>query len=809
MNTKLFRSNLKVAWRNLLKYKLQTSISILSLTVGMVCFALSALWLRYENSYDAWWPEHDDVYMVQYYSATGYNIEHGYTNYIPLPMGQKIAESNHDIEMLTGILFFDGNLKLTPESEDSKGRFYMQIDEHAQEMFGIKVLEGRKKLVLAPDEVALTRTTAERLFNGKKAVGEKVWFPEMNYGMKRYLKVVAIVEDPQKPTSFPYDFITGINSFFINDGFAVASVFARIKPGNVDKVAKALEKAKATFHREEFANPEYVANDSWTREYSCKLIPLSQVRDNVGYVSKVIKRNHLQLFVLLGIIVICSAMFNYFTMLVTRIRIRQRELALRYVHGATMGNLIVLVATELVIILTISTLFATGIVSYVYEDFMAISTVNEPQSYVLGWFLVFALAAAWVSLALTAIIVYVCTRRQLRLALDKRQKPEGKKTLGGFRGGLMIIQLAVSIGAVFCSFVMMNQIHFLFSSPDMGFTKHNRGVINISTYENDDKYTDILVQKIKKWPEIEDFIVGYDYPIPNGFQNPVGIQMEDGEMLEFLWTDADEHYFRFMELQMVDGEFITSKDDPKMVCINETAARMLGEHGKVGAKVNDYYGQVVKGIVKDLSYMSPTTPAKPLIFFKHNSILDNIYWNKILVCWKEGTDWRKLKDKVDNGTKERLFGDDPNVPSIWMDCAEYEYDKFLQSEHTLVRLLMLVTAVCVLIAIFGIFSMVSLACERRRREIAIRKVHGAHTGTIIRMFLKEYIYLLLTSAVIAFPVGYYLMHLWLMQYVKQAPIHWWIYPSIILAMFALIYLTVIWQIRKAARENPADVMKSE
>ena len=804
----MLHHNLTIAWRNLMKYKLQTSISILSLTVGMVCFALSALWLRYENQYDAWWPEYDDAYMLQYKSDTGYNLEHGYTNYMPLPVGRKIVESNPDIDLWSGMVFLDGNLMLTHESKERCGSFYMQIDEHAQEMFGIKVLEGRKKLTLAHDEVALTRTTAERLFHGKKAVGEKVWYPEMNYGTECYLTVVAIVEDPKKPTSFPYDFIMGINPLFENDAFSVANGFVRIKTKNVDKVAKALENAKITFHKEDYDNPEYIANDSWTREYSCKLIPLSQVSDVVKNVFRTVERSHLRLFVILGIIVICCAMFNYFTMLVTRIRIRQRELALRYVHGASMGSLITLIATELMLILVTSMLLATGIVSYVYEDFRELSGVDEPLSYILGWFLVFALSAALVSLATTAIIVYVCSRKQLHIALDKQQKPESRKLLGGFRGILMIVQLAVSMCTVFCSFAMMNQIHFLFSSPDMGFAKHNRGAISLQVLDSGDHYASILEQELKKMPEIEEFIVDYTYPIPYGFQHTTDVSTENEEQLQFLYTEADEHYFRFMELQMVDGEFITSKDDPKMVCINETAARMLGDQGKVGSTVKrTYYDSkyVVKGIVKDLSYMSPTTPTQPLLFTHHESNLSNNLMIDIPIRWKEGTDWETLREKIE-GVKSIY-----NVPEvhIWFHSAEVQYDINLLSERTLCRLLMLVTAVCVLIAIFGIFSMVSLACERRRREIAIRKVNGAKTGTIIRMFLKEYIYLLLASTVITFPVGYYLMHLWLMQYAKQAPIYWWIYPAITLAMFALIFLTVIWQIHKAASESPADVMKSE
>ena len=57
--------NLKIAWRNLMKHKFQNAVSMLSLTVGMVCFALSALWIKYEHSYDAWWPDAENVYMLQ------------------------------------------------------------------------------------------------------------------------------------------------------------------------------------------------------------------------------------------------------------------------------------------------------------------------------------------------------------------------------------------------------------------------------------------------------------------------------------------------------------------------------------------------------------------------------------------------------------------------------------------------------------------------------------------------------------------------------------------------------------------------
>lgn len=809
--------NIKIAFRNLMKYKLQTSISIISLTVGMVCFALSALWLRYENQYDAWWPEHDDVYLVQYAGASGYYMEEGFSNNLSYPDAGRLAEAHPQIELLSRMMVSGGAFKVSPEAEESFNGASLEIDNNVQEMLGIKVLDGRKQLNLKYEEVALTRSMAEKLFHGKNAVGQKVCFNIFG-SQSYYVTVVAIVEDPQKPTSFPYDFLKGIDQKqYDTTSYLATTTFARVKPENVAALKKALEHEEVTSSHEAYdAETGEKIDITYTEQHSYNLLPLSQMREHTNFEQKEVEQNHLQLFVILGIIVICCAMFNYFTMLVTRIRIRQRELALRYVHGATMGNLIVLVATELIIILTISILTATGMVSLTIEDFKEVCCIfNEPDWFFILWFLVFALAASLVSLLATALIVYVCCRKQLQQALDKRKQPNGRSLLGGVRGGLMILQLAVSLATVFCSVMMMNQIQFLLHSPDMGFNKHNRGYIEFVRSIEDGgnaAYVKRLEDELKQWPELEQFLVGYTYPISNGFQSTREIAMEDGQTHTILSVRADEHYYRFMEIQMVDGEFISSKDDESLVCINETAAKLLGEQGKVGGQyspTNEYGKHVytIKGIVKDLSYMSPTTPTQPMEFV-HTLEPNFDYWFSVdfPILWKEGTDVRKLEEKLVEKTKQKLYGDDENISLIFIN-SESIYEEYLKSEHTLVRLLMLVTAVCVLIAIFGMFSIVSLACERRRKEVALRKIHGAGTWDIYRLFLCEYMYMLIIGGIIAFPVGYYIMHQWQMQYVKQAPIPLWLYPAILVAMAVLILVTIFWQIRKVAKVEAEVVLK--
>ena len=140
---------------------------------------------------------------------------------------------------------------------------------------------------------------------------------------------------------------------------------------------------------------------------------------------------------------------------------------------------------------------------------------------------------------------------------------------------------------------------------------------------------------------------------------------------------------------------------------------------------------------------------------------------------------------------------------------EEEYARFLKSENALLLMLDFVTLVCVLISLFGVFSLVTLDCEQRRKEIAIRKVNGATTRHIMYKFFMKYMLLLLTATAVAFPVGYLIMKPWVENYVLQTSFDWWIYPAILLSLATLISLCTSWRIWKASNQNPAETIKSE
>jgi len=119
------------------------------------------------------------------------------------------------------------------------------------------------------------------------------------------------------------------------------------------------------------------------------------------------------------------------------------------------------------------------------------------------------------------------------------------------------------------------------------------------------------------------------------------------------------------------------------------------------------------------------------------------------------------------------------------------------------------TSVAILIAIFGIYSMVTLACNRRRKEIAIRKVNGASIKEIFMLFFKQYFWITVAASAVAFPIGIYIMQRWLEQYTRRISMEWWIFVGIFVLVLLIVIVSMIFRVMKAARENPAEVVKSE
>ena len=442
---------------------------------------------------------------------------------------------------------------------------------------------------------------------------------------------------------------------------------------------------------------------------------------------------------------------------------RKRELALRKVNGSSNGGLLTLLLTELVLLLILSSGIGLVLIELILPTFKRLSQINEGVSFFYIEVFVYILSLIAVTVGFASLLIRYISKRTL---LSNINKKSNLHLSGWFYKSSILFQLFIGIAFVFCTLVMMKQLNFLLNTKELGIERHNVGAV-VYCSENV-PFKEILEQM----PDVTKYLSGFQTPIPKMYFSTFRIKEWEGkttdseQYIDLEDETINQEYADFFGVEVLEGSMLDEKDGKNMVVINEAAVKAFGWTQPVGKKI-DKLGRhyIVKGVIKNISYNAPIHPVAPAMFF----LPDNTGRGGIIFKVKEGT-WNVVSEKI-----------------------KAEVNSFI----------------CIAIAVFGIFSLVTLSCQQRRKEIAIRKVNGANIGIILNLFFREYLLLLVFSSFFAFPLGYVMMKHWLENYIKQTPIEWWLYAVIFIGMGFVIFLSIIWRVWKAAQQNPAEVLKGE
>ncbi len=759
---------LKIAVRNLMRYKTQSIISILGLAAGFVCFALSLIWIEYESTYDTQHKEADRMYIL--YSPNSLNVRGCEINFSNV-FRQRLQEMYPEIESSNIQAVWEGdNLKV---NEKKVGELRsLQADSTFIDRFGLELKEGSFDFLHVNDKAALTEEGALRLFGTVDVLGQTF-------------------QDVQGSTyTVGAVFKSLSHSFFSFDVWYDCARFERVKKMEnvgVGSIVLTLRKGvdpMAFQKKMQGYDGEDVLMKKSLQEM--KLMPLSEFHHSMMNEKNPVQFYYLVLFAAVGLLIILAALFNYLSIFVIRLGIRQREIALRKVCGATWGKLFSMFIIEYSVMTMMAMCLSLLLIEWSLPAFTELSGVSGSVTspLLLYW------TAIWI---LTVVLLIFLVRHYAR---PNRTIHESR-----IRKIAVFFQLTVSILMMFCMVVLMKQI-FLLQKGDMGWKRS--GIATLDVYPAGQ--LDEIIHRLSGMASV-DTIIPYTVALapsvvrmsytPSSWEGKVDSVSSPGIRV----IQKGHVLIPFYEITLKEGT-IPVEGDRQSVVLNEAAVKALGMSNPVGKTIDRFVGEKrvkISGIVKDPYINPPTLPATPLAFVSWSD--SEVF--QMIIRFKEGQ-WKTFKQQV-----EEMFAKDyPEVHSVFTSTEEY-YDKFLYSEHLLIKLLSVVSLVCVAIAAFGIYSMITLSCERRRKEIAIRKVNGAKVRDIQRIFIREYVWLLVWASLIAFPVGYILMKQWLVSYIRQTEIAVWIYAVIFSGVALLIALCIGWRVWKTSRINPAEVIKSE
>ena len=784
---------LKVAIRNLLKYKVQTGISMLGLAAGFICFVLSAFWIHYEMTYDQFRKDADRLYLVRVNDGFA---EGRITWRVPVPLGPYLKEHFPEIESFAHFSSYEYRVQVEGRYEQA---FFSSADSAWVQMMDVQLVDGNRNFMQERSkEVAITEETAKAWFGHENPLGKEL---EIRTGDKR--TIGAVVRVNNRHTNFPIALMGDPRKdrTWWNQTWRM---LVKVKEGTDIPALEAKISENLPY---ELIHPNEVRNTGIERLYLTPLTELRYAKDFRNQSEGSITFRYIVYFSVTGLLVILCALMNYLTLFINRMQVRKREMKLRLVHGASIQSLVRLLSLEFLLLLMGSFLIGMLGMEILFPAFLELTGTDAGRTSLYGEALLFLILISVLLLGVAIGVIYGIQRRQLQGSGNGESERRFRTWI---RKGSIVFQLFICMLFMTGTQWMNRQLDYL-RQHDLGMELHNRGYFALDRTEN----TSPFVEKLKQLPMITEVLPADYRPLVTDIGTSVG-QIYQWEGLEqkldvpmpINLFVGDETLARFYGLTLLAGEWLNEFSGYGEIVINESLARRMGYTpeeaiGKHLITILQTPNQVIKGVVKDFQYTSPTEQVPNTGFIIGDEMGLMLWKNGILFRFKEGT-WDACRTAI-----EQLCRKEASDKEITLVNEEESYNKYLQSEAMLARLLAFASLICMLVAIFGIYSLVTLTCEQRRKEIAIRKVNGATVRNILSLFYREYIVLLLLAALPAFPLAYILVKHWIETYTRQMPIPIAPVLGVFLVLLLVVGLSISWRVWRAAHENPAEVIKRE
>ncbi len=772
---------IKVGIRNLRKYPTQSIISVLGLAAGFVCLSLSALWMHYENTYDTVHKDHERIYTFQHPTLAkkpvqGNQVQLG----ARIGLYEAFATDFPEIEAATCCVFYDKTYSVNGWPAEIMG-----VDSTFTRLFDLPLVDGDYDFLYNSHEIALNEKIVHHIFpDEEQVVGRMVNF----LGNER--EVGAIVRDYGAHSIFQFDVLA-------------------LRPSSTPKAGliPVFAKLHATADAEAFADKVFNYR-LWENEAEeIRTLPLCHAH-RVGGSRRSLSYAHLQSFVLCSLLLTACALLNFLLLYLMRLRGKARDMALRIVHGATHGSLQRMLLVEVLIVLLVAMLLGVLGIEWVQSPFMHFASIDERPYFLVGQALRILPAIVVACLAISTIPVAIVRRNTLRGNLAQSHKGKYLRSVS------VGIQLAAAILLLFSTATMMRQLHAM-QNDNYGYKIKDKALLHVRTTESlsarEEQVANgrgtmelraAMAQELRRMPMVT-HVMEQDYDFNSGaaYSAMKLCTAPDKEAVTALaYAGIRDIAHPSYGMTVIEGA-LPSKEawsDNELV-ITESLCQALGLGSAVGHTLysgNETY--TVVAVIKDIRHGMLSEEPELLAFRKQG-------WGHIdyvVINYQPG-----MRDELNTAVADMMKQRHSDV-QYTLKFAEDMLAEKMESERNLMLILGFISAVCILVAVFGVYSIVTLACAQRRKEIALRKIHGATLADILSIFIKEYGLIVLAATAVAFPIGYIIMKEWVAQYVKQAPIAWWIYAVILLAIVLLIALSVGTRVWRTARENPAEVIKS-
>lgn len=807
---------LKTALWNIRKYALQNVICMLGLALGFIALSLSAYWYWFENSYDKQYQDWERIYCVE-----GAFQMNGFTSYSEEAVNKMLR--NPRIETVARLYSLSYN--------------NMVCDDNFMRMFRITEVKGNldraNEVNYGKVPVAISESGAQKTFGSANPIGRVLTYGDMkkltgtvylgSEDTELGFQVCAVYKDLnhsflKSVVNTSADMLYRTNGpkrsmpFFGPFDYSGPAVFIKVRPGT-----------DVTELRDELVRD---LEDEFTKLKNVSTLHETMVKGPMDI-------RNIRVFTLASLLLMLCAVTNCVTMTVSRVSGRRKEMGLRRSCGSSFRGLIAMMATELGVMFLLSLLVSLVFVIWIKDPFSEYAVIGG-MSHRIVWGCVVVMASVFVISVVAGTIVMASVMKGSLNAVMTSSMTRSQR----FRIGGLTVQLSVSMFCLLFTVMILRQLHFV-SIQNWGFQIHDTVSLEMlsdeevflrKTMGNDTTGWDLeairqditlsrkeflnrAVRELSALPMVE--YAGLSDVALVSTNGNLRMQFDlsvryPNDTLSLKVTEIPFLDIRNQGLgvTVLEGS-LADELKPDEIVLTETVCKALALHDPIGKTVyNSVFplnpNRKVVAVVSDFYLNGPMADPVPMVFNRVNGRngTDNPK-GRYAVIVKYAPGMRKACSEA----IESLLADAPSdVRTTYMDNW---MDDYMESSNALLRYMIAAVILCMTIVISGIYMVITLSCQERRREIAIRKAHGAKVRDVVRILYREYVIAMAAASVVALSLATVAVHLWQRQFAKQQTLAWWVYLAVLACMALLIVMTVGNRVLRTSSENPAEVIKAE
>jgi putative ABC transport system permease protein len=798
----MFKNYFIVAWRNIIKNRFYSIVNIVGLSIGIAFSFLIGAFVWNELQINKDLKNAENQYIIQS-KWKDPNMGIGLTTLGPL--AKRLRESYPDL--VANYYRFDG-ISTNVSSGDKHFREGLQVgDSTLLSMYGFPLIDGNAKTALNdPYSVVITDEKAIKYFGKTNVVGQTLNVESVK-GTKRDFKITAVLKTPHENS---VTFITSSNdgfyfpeidsSFFGRNMEAWQNIYIveyielqkGVSPKDLEKPMEQLIKLEA---------PKMISENIHPYLVSLKDYYLSS---NGGVAKKMIYTlSSIVLFILL------MAIINFVNISISRSAARMKEIGIRKVLGGLRKQLILQFLIESTILVFLATIFALILYFLAKNYFSAVLGKQIPGIFSFPVYFII------IPFALTFLIGMLAGSYPAFVLSSLRSIDSLKGKLGSvkenilLRRSLIAFQFCTACISFIGAIIISQQVSYFFSK-DLGYDKDYivsaqvprdwslKGVQRMET----------MRREFASLPQVKDVTLSYE--IPNGNNGDNAMIWKSGQdqtqTINAIILKTDKDYAATFGIPLITGNFFDEANDSLKIVINESASKAFGwqdPHEAISkqVRINGFaLPLTIVGVTKDFHFTSMQGKIEPLAFFNVNLTLQ----------------YRFLSFKIRPGNIGNTVAALQKKWSQIFPTAAFEYtfmDDTLkglyQTELQLKQASYIATVLSMIIILLGVLGLISLSIQKRTKEIGIRKILGSPVSSIINLFLKDFLVVIIIAAVFACPLAYYIMQNWLSDYAYRINItaEPFIFSVVILGLITSILIII--QTIKAAVADPVKSLRSE